>query len=104
MIGTGSVSMAGTSGTLGNSCVVGRGSLGMSIGVLVGICGGRNEMDIARWIGSWESLHCAARRSHGSYSTMAGLISLVGVSVAFFVRSTLIFGFVDCRFARCAFM
>jgi len=98
------VSMAGTIGTLSKSCLVVIESSGMIIGVLVGTFGSGTKNRVARGIGSWESAYFGARRSHRSYSMMAGWFSIVGVTVALFVRSILIFVFVDRRFALCAFM
>ena len=102
--GTGSVAMAGTGVIFGNSGMAGCGSSGISIGVPVGIFCGGTELNVTRRIGSWESVRCAGRRSLGSNSMMAGLVASIVVTDALFVRSILIFGCVDRKFARCAFM
>ena len=70
--------------------MAGCGSSGISIGVPFGIFCGGTELNVTRRIGSWESVHCAGRRSLGSNSMMVGLGSSIVVSVALFVRSTLI--------------
>jgi len=102
--GSSGVSMAGTIGTLGKSCLVVLESSGMIIGVFIGTLGGGTENRVTRGIRSCEFVHFGARRPQGSYLMIDGSFSIVGVSIALFVRSIFIFVFVESRFALCAFM